>query len=131
MLLDGIVDLLKASDIAGGRVYMFNLPRGYMLSAIVVHGYNGEQEMDFAGPVGIRADQVQFDCYGDTGPATYALKEAVRELIISYVGTLPGGIKVSGCYLERDTDMPFLPNANVTGIANRSLIGVRVVSERV
>ena len=135
MLIDGIIALLVA-DTAGvnalvsGAVYANELPRGYALPAIAVHRYGGSQEYEMAGPVGLREDQIQFDCYGATSDATQQVAEAVRSLLVAYVGTLSDGTVVRACYLERDMDMPFMPKADTKGIANRSLLGFRVVSVR-
>lgn len=134
MLLDGFISLLKANNgitgLVAGAVYKDELPRGYVLPAIVVHRYNGAQEYAFTGPIGLREDQFQFDCYGNDSTSAEQVKELVRELIITFVGPLPDGTKVSVCDLERDMSMPFVSTANTKGIANRALIGVKVVSER-
>jgi hypothetical protein len=134
MILDGVISLLKAdsgvSGIAGSRVYKNELPRGYSFPAVVVHRYGGTQDYQMDGPVGVREDQIQIDAYAVTGTIE-GLSEAVRALLVGYVGTLPDGSVVQACYLERDMDLPFLPNANTTGIANRSTLGFRVISARV
>jgi hypothetical protein len=133
MMLDGFISLLKAtpavSVIVADRVYKKVLPRGYSFPAIVVHRYGGTQDYEFAGPVGVREDQIQIDTY-DSGDGE-ALASVVRTFLSAYTGTLPDGTIVQGCFLERDMDMPFLPNADTKGIANRSTLGFRVVSARV
>ncbi len=132
MMLDGIISLLTANtgvnNLVAGRVYKSVLPRGYTLPAIAVHRYGGTQEYVFAGPSGVREDQIQVDCYAADAETAQQVAEAVRALLVNYVGTLPDGTVVQGCFLERDMDMPFLPRADTSGIANRSLLGFRVVS---
>jgi Protein of unknown function (DUF3168) len=135
MMLDGFMALLKAdagvSGLVGVRVYQSVLPRGYILPAIAIHRYGGSQDYEYAGPVGVREDQIQLDAYGETAESLQQVSEAIRSLLVPYVGTLPDGTVVQACYLERDMDMPFLPNADTKGIANRSTLGFRVVSTRV
>lgn len=135
MIIDGFISLLKADSgvhgLVAARVYEDVLPRGYALPAAVVHRYAGVQDYDMAGPVDVREDQIQVDAYGRTAPECQQVKETVRELLAPYVGTLPDGTVVQACYLERDMDMPFLPNADTKGIAYRSILGFRVVSKRV
>jgi hypothetical protein len=134
MILDGFIALLAADPgvhaVAAARVYKDELPRGYTFPAVVVHRYGGLQDYDFAGPVGVREDQIQIDAYAETA-AIEQLSEAIRAALVPFVGALPDGTVVQACYLERDMDMPFLPNANTKGIANRSTLGFRVVSARV
>lgn len=134
MMLDGFIALLIADTdtnaLVSGRVYASVAPRGYVLPAIVIHRYGGLQEYQFDGPAGLREDQIQVDCYANDSSTAQQLAEAARELLISFVGALSDGTVVRGCYLERDMDMPFLPNADAKGITNRSLLGFRVVSVR-
>jgi hypothetical protein len=128
MMLDGFISLITAHGSVGSRVYKSVLPRGYVLPAIAIHRYGGAQDYDYAGPVDVREDQIQIDVYVDAADDT--VLEAIRALISGYVGTLPDGTVVQACYLEREMDMPFLPNADTKGIANRSTLGFRVVSKR-
>lgn len=132
MLLDGIISLLSAnagvSALVGTRIYKSVLPRGYTLPAIAVHRYGGTQEYQADGPVGLREDQVQLDCYAEDAETAQQVIEAVRAVLAPYTGTLPDGTVVRACYLERDMDLPFLPHADSKGIANRSMLGFRVVS---
>jgi hypothetical protein len=133
-MLDGFITLIGSDSgcnaAFGGRMYNSVLPRKYSLPAGCVHRYGGLQEYDFAGPTGVREDQIQFDVYGDTADDTQTACEALRALIVPYTGTLSSGTVVQACYLERDMDMPFLPNADTKGIAYRSTLGFRVVSTR-
>lgn len=135
MILDGIIALLNADSgvntLIAGRIYRNELPRGYTLPAIAVHRYGGTQEYDLNGPVGVKEDQIQLDVYGQDSATASAAAEAVKALLEPYTGTMPDGTIVQACYLERDMDMPFLPHADAKGIANRSLLGFRVVSTRV
>jgi len=134
MMLDGIISLITADTAvtsllsSAGAVYKSVLPRGYVLPAIAVHRYGGTKDYEFAGPVGPREDQIQVDCYGADPETAQQVTEAVRTLLVGYTGTLSDGTVVQGCFLERDMDMPFLPHADAKGIANRSLLGFRVVS---
>lgn len=105
------------------------LPRGYTLPAIVVHRYNGVQDQDYAGPIGIREDNFQLDVYGDTALDCDNVTSACRNLLIGYTGRLTDGTLVEGAYLEQDRDMPFLANADGKGIALRALLGIRFVTE--
>lgn len=134
MLLDGFISLLTGTpavnNLATGGVFKSVLPRGYALPAIAVHRYDGTQDYQFDGPVGVREDMIQFDVYGATAEAAQQVAEAVRTALVGYTGTLPDGSIVQAVYLERDMDMPFLPHADSKGIANRSLLGFRVVSQR-
>jgi hypothetical protein len=114
-----------------GRVYENELPRGYRLPAIAVHQYGGAQDYDFSGPISINEDQVQLDCYGQDSLSCRATAEAARKLLENFTGTLPDGTVVQACYKERDQAMPFLPNADQKGIANRWMLGFRVVKQRV
>lgn len=134
MMLDGIIALLTGnsgvSAFVSSRVYKSVLPRGYSLPALAVHRYGGSQEYGFDGPVGLREDQVQIDCYALDSETAQQVLEAVRSLLAPYAGTLPDGTVVTACYLERDMDMPFLPHADTKGIASRSMLSFRVVSVR-
>ena len=137
MMLDGIISLLSGNATVaalvtqnGGapQIYKSVLPRGYVLPAIAIHRYGGTQDYQCDGPVVLREDQVQVDCYAGDPETAQTVAEAVRKVLVSYVGTLPDGTEVRAVYLERDMDMPFMPHADTKGIANRSLLGFRVVS---
>lgn len=133
MLLDGIIELLTndpaVNGLIDGRAYKSVLPRGYTLPACAVHRYGGTQDYNTQGPVSLREDQVQVDYYAASADDAQKGAEAVRALMVGYVGTLREGTVVRACYLERDMDMPYLPYADSKGIANRSLLGFRIVSE--
>lgn len=151
MLIDGVKQLLSfsvmdsaPSDLAAyavliqnvaaqinGRVYENELPRGYHLPAIAIHQYGGTQDYDFSGPIDINEDQLQLDCYGLDSDTCRATAEAAKALLQGFVGTLPDGTVVQACYLERSQAMPFLPHADQKGIANRWMLGFRVVKQRV
>ena len=134
MLLDGVISLLVADPataaLIAGRAYQSVLPRGYLLPAIAVHRYGATQDYDFAGPVSVREDQVQVDAYGATAADAQNVIAAVRAALTNFTGTLPDGTVVQAIYLEREQDLPFLPHADSKGLANRSLIAVRVVSKQ-
>jgi hypothetical protein len=115
--------------IVGPRVYDTVLPRGYTLPAVAVHRYGSTQEYEFAGKVGPLDDQVQIDVYGTTSDVTNAASDAIRALLIDYVGTLPDGTEVQAAYLERAMDMPFMPNADKSNLAFRSVLGFRVIGQ--
>ena len=149
-MLDGIIALLsfKATDsipdayvpltdlihavgqLIAGRAYENEFPRGFVLPAVVVHQYGGNQDYDFTGPIDITEDQVQVDCYAQDSSGCRALRLSVKDLLEAFTGTLPDGTVVQAMYKERDLAMPFLPNANTKGIANRWTLGFRVVSAR-
>lgn len=134
MMLDGFIALLTdnsaVNGLIAGRIYKSVLPRGYGLPAIAIHRYGGSQEYQADGPAGTREDQIQLDCYAEDPETAQQVAEAVRTLLASFRGTLPDGTVVQGCFLEREMDMPFMPKADTTGLANRSMLGFRVVSER-
>lgn len=136
MMLDGFITLLTndtgVNALVGTRIYKSVLPRGYQLPAVVIHRYGGTQDYQYDGPVGVREDQVQVDCYSAdvTGTESQSVAEAVRSALVGYTGTLGEGTVVQACYLERDMDMPFLPGADTKGIAHRTLLGFKVVSVR-
>ena len=131
-MLDGLIALLIADANTNGRIegraYKSVLPRGYKLPALAIHRYGGTQDYDMAGPVGVREDQIQIDCYGETADDCEAVAEDARSALVGYVGTLSDGTVVQACYLERFMDMPFLPHADAKGIASRSTLGFKVVS---
>lgn len=147
MMLDGFISLLTGQNTAnltayqnqiaavtaltGNNVFKSVLPRGYTLPAIAIHRYGGTQDYEYDGPIGVREDQVQLDAYGDTAEQAQQVVKAVRALLVGFAGTLPDGTVVQAMYLERDMDMPFLPHADSKGIANRSVLGFRVVSSNV
>lgn len=132
MMLDGFISLMTADSGVNGlvatRIYKSVLPRGYTLPAIAIHRYGGAQEYQADGPVGTREDSIQVDCYAEDPETAQQVAEAVRSLLAPFKGTLPDGTTVQGTFLERDMDMPFLPHADSKGIANRSMLGFRVVS---
>lgn len=131
MIVDGFISLCTqagAGQVAGGRVYRGVLPRGYTLPAVAVHRYNGTQDYDMNGPVGIREDFIQVDAYGDTAVDCETTAAAVRSLFVGFTGALPDGTVVQGVFLERDMDMPFLPHADSKAISYRSVLGFRIVS---
>lgn len=132
MMLDGFITLMTddagVNALVGTKIYKSVLPRGYTLPSIAIHRYGGTKDYEFDGPVATREDQIQVDCYASDPESAQQVAEAVRALLVPYVGTLPDGTVVQACYLERDMDMPFLPHADSKGIANRALLGFRVVS---
>jgi hypothetical protein len=147
MLIDGIISLLQGNAngtdqskytaliaavtaVTGNRVYENELPRGYVLPAIAVHQYGGNQDYDMTGPVDVNEDQVQLDVYGADSSTCRQATRAARKLLEAYVGTLPDGTVVQAVYKERDQAMPFLPHADQKGIANRWMLGFRVVKNR-
>lgn len=137
MILDGVISLLADQTSVTGLLSSAQiisksvLPRGYTLPALAVHRYGGTQDYEYAGPTQVREDQIQIDIYGDTAEDAQQVAEAVRAVLVGFVGTLPDGTVVQAVYLERDMDMPFLPHADAKGIANRSMLGFRVVSSTV
>lgn len=135
MMLDGFITLLTddtaVNALVDGRIHKKVLPRGYVLPALVIHRYGGSQEYQSDGPVALREDQLQVDCYAaypDSAEVAEALSEAVRAAMENFTGILPEGTVVQACYLDRTMDMPFLPNADPKSISNRSLLGFRVIS---
>jgi hypothetical protein len=132
MLIDGIISRLQADTgvtaLAAGRIYEGELPRGYTLPAVCVHSYGGDQDSEMDGPVGVREDQVQFDAYGTSATQARQTAEAVRASLVAFTGALPDGTVVQLVMVERSMAMPFLPHADGKGIANRFLIGLKVVS---
>lgn len=146
MLIDGLISLLQGAPnptgpagvaelqaalvaFTGVRIYENELPRGYTLPAIAVHQYGGVRDYDYTGPVDIKEDQIQLDCYGADSPTCRATKEAATKLLESYVGTLPDGTVVQGLFYEREQAMPFVKQADQKGIANRWMVGFRVVKQ--
>ena len=146
MLTDGIISLLSGqlgssnqtaftglitalTNLTGTRVYKNQLPRGYALPSICVHGYGDSEDYDLLGPIGVQERQIKIDIYEDPAAEdTGDVYEAVRALLINYTGTLPDGTKVSLTKLERGMDMPFLPRADQKGIASRALLGFTVIT---
>jgi hypothetical protein len=132
MLLDGIIAVLNGNTgvtaLVAGRIYKSVLPRGYVLPALAIHRYGGTQDYSYAGPIRLREDQIQVDCYADDAETAQQVAAAVRSALAGFTGALNDGTVVQGCYLERDMDMPFMPHADQKGIANRTLLGFRVVS---
>ena len=131
MLLDGIVTLLTNGPNPSGGVHKDVLARGYSFPAIVVHRYGGHQDYEFSGASDVTEDQVQIDVYGNTADERDELAQQVRALLVEFTGELPDGTVVNACYLERDMDMPFLPQANQLGTSFRSILGFRIVRNRV
>lgn len=130
LLSTSTVTTLLADAKGGGKaVYEQMLPRAYKLPAIAVHRYGGVSEQTFGGPINLREDNLQIDCYGDTAADCDAVTDACRTLLNGFAGTLAGGTVVVGTFLEQDRDMPFLPNADVSSMAFRSLLGFRIVSQ--
>ena len=120
-----------ATPVPGSAVFKNELPRGYTLPALCIHRYGDDEDTDLSGPIGVRENQVQIDIYEDPSAEVLGeVYEAVRALLIGYVGTLPDGTVVSLIQLQRGMDMPFLPKADQKGIANRSLLGFRVVTRQ-
>ena len=134
MLIDGLILLLQAdpatSALAETRVYENFLPRGYVLPAIVLHQYGGDRDSQMDGPVSIGADQIQFDCYGTTALQTRQVAAAVRDAVNPFVGELPDSDStvVQLCKLDRDMAMPYIPNADAKGMANRWILGFSITS---
>jgi hypothetical protein len=140
MLLDGLITLLTSDEGLTSLVCAFGrngekpfvtksvLPRDYRLPAIAIHRYGGTQDYDLAGPVQNQEDQVQVDIYTRDADAGEQVSQAVRGILVGYVGTLPDGTVVKACYLERDMNMPFQANGDTKGVAFRTLLGFRIVS---
>lgn len=133
MLIDGVIELLAAdtgvTTLVSDRLYKGVLPRGYTLPAIAAHRYGGTQEYEYAGPIDSSEDQIQLDVYGEDADSCLQVVTAVKAVLNPFVGTLPDGTVVKACYLERDMDMPFLPHADTKGLAFRSLLGYRMVTQ--
>lgn len=132
MIIDGLIELLKTravNALVNGRVYKGELPRGFVLPAIVLHRYGQAQDYDFDGPIDLSEPQVQVDCLAPTPDERDTLVTAVKAELNGFTGTLPGGNEVQGCYIERDMDLPYAAGMDPKGIASRSVLGYRVVSK--
>lgn len=132
MILDGIIELLNRDSavnaVVDSRIYKSDLPRGYKLAAIAVHRYNGSQNYDFNGPVTVGEDMVQLDIYAGDADTCQSLAKLVKAVLNAFIGALPDGTVVQGCYLERDMDMPYMAKADTAAITNRTILGYRVVN---
>lgn len=135
MTLSSLITLLQQtsaiSSLLSGptAVYESVLPRGYKLPAIAAHRYGGAHDQDMAGPIDAVEDNFQVDIYADTSAAKESIRKACKDLLNGFVGVLTDGTVVMGTYLERDMDMPFLPNASPDNIAFRTVLAFRFVSK--
>lgn len=120
---------VNVPDPKPAAVYAQVLPRGYKLPAIVVHRYNGGQDQSMQGPIDVREDNFQLDIYGGTATDCDAVTDASRKYLTGLTGTLADGTVVRCAYLEQDRDLPFLPNADTTSLAFRSMLGFRFVTK--
>lgn len=136
MTTTSFITLLESDDgiaaLVSGRIYKSVLPRGYSLPAIAVHRYDGQQDYDLVGPIDVREDKFQADCYGRTADECDAVVNAVRALLVAFTGDLTdgSGTHVQACYLDRDEDLPYLPNADQKSLAERSALGFRFVTNQ-
>jgi len=146
MVIDGVISLLKGQlngtnqssytakiaalvALTAGRIHKVELPRGFSFPAIAVHRYGDAQENDLLGLVEVREDQIQLDVFGNTPADVEATYQAARALMNGYTGTLPDGTVVTLCQLQRGMDLPFLANADAKGVANRAVLGFRVITK--
>lgn len=128
MLVDGLVSIVTTDLNPVGGAHKDALPRGFQFPAIVVHRYNGALEYEFAGPADTKETNVQFDVYGKTSDERDTLMESLTGLMDSFVGTLPDGTVVQGCFRERGPqELPYLPSAEQKGPGFRSAVGYRIV----
>lgn len=133
-MLAGLIALLQNSPVAAivaqKSFYEDELARGFKTPCVVLHRYNSAQEYDFNGPADVEETNVQADLYADTAQLRDQLRKAVKSVLDSYVGTLPDGTVVQGCFLERSLDPPYVTTTNTANTGFRSLLGYRVVSRR-
>lgn len=127
MLIDGVIAQLQNTPAFNtatpGGVHENELPRGYILPCAAAHQYGGTRESQMSGPVDPGDTQVQFDCYGRTGLEARQSAAAIRAALEGFTGTLPDGTVVQRTMMDRSQALPFLPNADQKGIANRWMIG--------
>jgi hypothetical protein len=127
MLIDGI--LQQAAVIAVGvPLYENVLPRDYTVPAVVLHQYGNTQDYAMGGPTDNTEDQVQLDVYAADATGCRTLAKSLEAGFKSFIGTLPDGTTVLGCFIERSMAMPFKASGDVTGILHRWTLGFRFVS---
>jgi hypothetical protein len=131
MLIDGLIALIQESETVNttGGVNENVLPRGYVLPAYVIHSAGGTQDTQFSGPVDIREDDIQFDCYGRTAIEARQCGAAVRTLLSPYVGTLPDGTIVQRVNVEMDMAMPYSARGDEKGLLDRWLLKLHFISK--
>jgi hypothetical protein len=135
VIIKGFIALLQAdatvAALTEGRAYADALPRGYVFPALVLHEYGGSLDSQMDGPADAEYTSVQVDIYGSATDERDNLRKAVGDVMDGYVGTLPNGVVVQLCSLERKMDLQVLPSAERKTQGFRSLRGYSVTSNRV
>jgi len=130
MFADDIKTLLlnneQTAALLDTRIYASVLPRTYKFPVACFHQYGQSALYSFEGLAPLTETYFQFDCYGSTATSAREVAEAIKAVLGGYTGTLSSGT-VQCCYLERDMDMPFVPDADVKGISFHTVLQFRFV----
>lgn len=97
----GFVALVNTAA-AGG--YFAQLPKDAQLPAWTYLVVSDPSDYTLQATVELSAMRMQIDCYGQTGAQAITLAKAIDAVLSGYLGTLPDGTLVQGCFRTNRID---------------------------
>lgn len=94
-LLTANPNVVAAAPVGG---FLAQLPQDQALPSWSYTTVADPTDYTLKGPVGLSERRIQIDCYGNTGAETITLASAIDAVLSGYMGTLPDGTHVQGCF---------------------------------
>lgn len=91
------------SGTVGTRVYWKYRPQNGALPAIVLHEVSGQYDQHMDGPMGTQGNRIQADCMASTKVAAWALRDAVRDVLIA--ASVTGDTEFQGGIINLTRDL--------------------------
>jgi hypothetical protein len=92
----GFVALVNSAAGSGG--YYGQLPKDAQLPNWTYLDVSNPSDYTLQGAVELSGLRMQVDCYGQTAARAITLAKAIDRVLSGYVGTLPDGTVVQGCF---------------------------------
>ena len=103
------------TNLVGSRIYPLTLPQGVTLPAIRYQRITGTSDPHLGGTTGLAVATIQFDCVGTTYAKAEQVRDAVRESLEAYRGTV-NGVKITSVRATNHSDFFDAPvHANDVG----------------
>ena len=111
-----LVSDAAVTALVGSRIYPLTLPQGVTLPAIRYQRITGNSDPHLGGTTGLAVATVQLDCVGTTYAGAEQVRDAVRESLEAYQGTV-SGVKITSVRATNHSDFYDAPaHANDVGL---------------